>query len=319
LLEQPIPLWELPREPIMLFQVAGFASDNQVVNSISWNIRACYSAQRECMIKMMLTPLDLLVAIPALALLPFVLLLDLFKCIFTLNGSFASTTIAFLDSSLLKMVYPVMIAVLSILLGMCLIICLSLLLYPLKVELTIVLAVLLCFLSMRLTIYSQLFSAACLTGGIEIPILITIRDEVFSSKRLHLFTLGASFVSLWYRFRSWILSERGASAFLAYSTNPSSISMEVVSRRWLDFLAFCTPFIAIGYRWWRIALSLVGFLIPYSGTWLASCSQVIELAFMRGKVLKSSRKFLLTSEASFQWYTVHTDETNPFIRHALGC
>jgi len=70
--------------------------------------------------------------------------------------------------------------------------------------------------------------------------------------------------------------------------------------------------------WAQFTPVLVGPSESISNARLAIHRQAISLAFVRVEVFKGGGKFLLALGAAFLRYTIHTEETNPFFRHASG-
>lgn len=185
----------------MLFLIAGLTTDNQIVNAVCRNIRTCYSTQRESMIYVVLPPLNFLGAIIAFAFLPTILCQDLIKSIVASYRTFTSAATAFIDSSLLRVIYCVLPGICSVFLLVGTIVLYFILCSLCDVLLTIQSSVLLASFWICLTIFFQFLSVAGPAKIIELPRLFKIPREIFSGKRLYLFTCWTAFMSIWNRFR----------------------------------------------------------------------------------------------------------------------
>lgn len=200
ILEQSASLWPLMREPVMFAQVACRASDNKVIRPIR-----SATAQGNDVVNMIFS--QFLLAIVALAFLPFKLILDILLCMLALSAFFARGPIAIISEIFFWVFLPILsesfYVVLMMFLSQCLL--LSVVLF-----------------NVSAAIGSGLFAATLLAIVAYTAGLPFLWIEVFSCSRVPFFANCAnSRVFRWFRrfgfretlFASWLQAIPGTRVF----------------------------------------------------------------------------------------------------------
>lgn len=87
--------------------------------------------------------------------------------------------------------------------------------------------------------------------------------------------------------------------------------------------AFKAELVSIGRNGllWLRMLTGIPFTHVFTSAWYASAHIPVSTNTKRNgiEIFRGSRKEVLASGTAFLWYSIHTSETKPFIRQALGC